>query len=410
MRRVVITGVGAVTPIGIGRDAYWDALAEGRSGITPISLYDTTDYAVKIAAEVKNLDVEKWFDKKEARRTDRVLHFAIAAAEMAVADAGLDLSKEDPEKVGVYVGSGEGGISTTNENYGILRDKGPSRVSPFFIPMMLPNMPAAYVAMRLNAKGPNMAVITACSSATHCMGEALHAIRREDADIIFTGGAEAAITGIAMSGFTVMKALSKRNDDPERASRPFERDRDGFVMGEGSGILVFEELEHARARGAHIYAEVVGYGNTCDAHHITAPSPDGEGLGRAMKIAMKGAGWSTDQVDLYNAHGTSTPMNDLTESAAIRGVFGDLADELPVHSTKSMIGHCLGAAGALETIASLLAIERGTIHPTINYDTPDPECSVNVIAETTTRDVSRVLVGNAGFGGHNGVLAIERCR
>lgn len=410
MRRVVITGVGAVTPIGIGRDAYWDALAEGRSGVSPISLYDTTDYAVKIAAEVKDLDVEKWLDKKEARRTDRVLHFAIAAAEMAVADAGLDLSKEDPEKVGVYVGSGEGGISTTNENYGILRDKGPSRVSPFFIPMMLPNMPAAYVAMRLNAKGPNMAVITACSSATHCMGEALHAIRREDADIIFTGGAEAAITGIAMSGFTVMKALSKRNDEPERASRPFERDRDGFVMGEGSGILVFEELEHARARGAHIYAEVVGYGNTCDAHHITAPSPDGEGLGRAMKLAMKGAGWSAEKVDLYNAHGTSTPMNDLTESAAIRGVFGDRADTLPVHSTKSMIGHCLGAAGALETIASIMAIERGVIHPTINYDTPDPECSVRVISETTELDVERVLVGNAGFGGHNGVLAIERFR
>jgi 3-oxoacyl-[acyl-carrier-protein] synthase II len=276
--------------------------------------------------------------------------------------------------------------------------------------MMLSNMPAAYVAMRFGAKGPNMAVVTACSTATHCIGEGMYAIMRGDAEVMLVGGAEAAITPIAIAGFANMKALSTRNDDPAHASRPFDSERDGFVMGEGAGILVIEELEHALSRGARIYAEVTGYGNTCDAYHITAPDPEGDGSVRAIGLAMKMAGWKPEQVDLYNAHGTSTPLNDKTESGAIRRVFGSYADELPVHSTKSMVGHCLGAAGAIETIAALMAVERGIIHPTINYEFPDPECNVNVVSRALEKQVDRVLINNAGFGGHNGVLAVERFR
>lgn len=409
MRRVVITGLGVVSPIGCGKDDYWAALAEGRNGVGKISLFDTEGHTAKIAAEVRDFDVEPWLDKKEARRTDRVIHFVVPAADMAIKDSGLDLEKIDHEMFGVFVGSGEGGITTTHDNYDILKEKGPSRVSPFFVPMMLSNMPAAYVAMRFGAKGPNMAVVTACSTATHCMGEAMHAIRRGDADIILAGGAEAAITPIAIAGFANMKALSTHNDEPEKASRPFDAQRDGFVMGEGAGILVFEELEHAKARGAHIYAEVTGYGNTCDAYHITAPDPEGDGSVRAMRLALRMAGWQPEQVDLYNAHGTSTPLNDKTESLAIRKVFGDHADRLPVHSTKSMVGHTLGAAGAVETIAALMGMERGIIHPTINYDSPDPECNVRVIGnKALEQKVDRLIVNNAGFGGHNGVLAMER--
>ncbi|MDR1943514.1 MAG: beta-ketoacyl-ACP synthase II [Synergistaceae bacterium] len=409
MRRVVITGLGVVSPIGCGKDDYWSALAEGRNGVAKISLFDTEGHTAKIAAEVRNFDVEPWMDKKESRRADRVIHFVIPASDMAIKDSGIDLDSIDPTRFGVYIGSGEGGITTTHDNYDILKEKGPSRVSPFFIPMMLSNMPAAYVAMRFGAKGPNMAVVTACSTATHCMGEAAYAIIRDDADVMIVGGVEAAITPIAIAGFANMKALSCRNDEPGRASRPFDLDRDGFVMGEGAGILIFEELEHAKGRGAHIYAEVTGYGNTCDAYHITAPDPEGDGSVRAIRLAMKKAGWRPEQVDLFNAHGTSTPLNDKTESGAIRKVFGAYADKLAVHSTKSMIGHCLGAAGAVEAIAAIMAIERGVIHPTINYETPDPDCSLNIIANNAVeKKVDRALINNAGFGGHNGVLAIER--
>jgi 3-oxoacyl-[acyl-carrier-protein] synthase II len=408
VRRTVITGLGVVSPIGCGKEEYWNALAEGRNGVDNISLFDTEGHTARIAAEVRGFDVEPWLDKKEARKTDRVIHFVIPASDMAIKDSGLDLDSENRERVGVYIGSGEGGITTTHENYDILKEKGPSRVSPFFVPMMLSNMPAAYVAMRFGAKGPNMAVVTACSTATHCMGEAMHAIRRGDADVMLVGGAEAAITPIAIAGFANMKALSTRNDDPAHASRPFDRDRDGFVMGEGAGILVFEELEHARARGARIYAEVTGYANTCDAYHITAPAPEGDGTVRAINLALSMAGWKPEQVDLYNAHGTSTPLNDKTESGAIRKVFGEHAGKLFVHSTKSMIGHCLGAAGAVETIAALMAVERGVIHPTANYENPDPECDVNVSAKAVEHKVDRVIINNAGFGGHNGVIALER--
>ena len=409
MRRVVVTGLGVVSPIGQGRETYWRALSEGRSGAGPISLFDPEGYSVRIAAEVKDFNPEDWMDKKEARRADRVIHFASAAAEMAVRDARLDVSALDPHRFGVYLGSGEGGITTTHENYGILRDKGPSRVSPFFIPMMLSNMPAAYVAIRYGAKGPNMAVVTACASATHSMGEAYQCILREDADIILTGGADAAITPIAVAGFASLKALSTRNDEPGRASRPFDLERDGFVMGEGAGVLVFEELEHALRRGAPIYGEVTGYGLSCDAYHITAPDPEGDGPKRAMAMAVRKSGWKLEDVELINAHGTSTPLNDKMESAALRGLFGDHADKLLVHSTKSMIGHALGAAGALETIAALQSFAEDLVHPTINYENPDPECPIPVVAaQPVRRAVRTMLVNNFGFGGHNGVLALQR--
>ena len=409
MRRVVITGLGAVSSIGCGKEDYWSALAAGKNGAGKITLFNTEGHRVNIAAEVKDFDPEKWFDKKDARRADRFIHFAVAAASLAVEDAKLDVKAIDGNMFGVYLGSGEGGINTTHENYSIMMEKGPSRVSPFFVPMMLSNMAAGYVAIQFGAKGPNMAVVTACASATHSMGEAMHAIVRGDADLVLTGGSEAAITPVAIAGFANMKALSTRNDEPLRASRPFDLDRDGFLMGEGAGVLLFEELEHAKKRGAHIYGEVTGYGLTCDAYHITAPDPQADGPVRAMRMAMKKAGWKPEDVDLINAHGTSTPLNDKMESVALHTVFGEHVNTLAVHSTKSMIGHALGAAGALETIAALMAVEKNIIHPTINYDTPDPECNVHVIGnKAVEQKVDRILINNFGFGGHNGVLAVER--
>ena len=409
MRRVVITGLGAVSSIGCGKEDYWSALAAGKNGAGKITLFNTEGHRVNIAAEVKDFDPEKWFDKKDARRADRFIHFAVAAASLAVEDAKLDVKAIDGNMFGVYLGSGEGGINTTHENYSIMMEKGPSRVSPFFVPMMLSNMAAGYVAIQFGAKGPNMAVVTACASATHSMGEAMHAIVRGDADLVLTGGSEAAITPVAIAGFANMKALSTRNDDPLRASRPFDLDRDGFLMGEGAGVLLFEELEHAKKRGAHIYGEVTGYGLTCDAYHITAPDPQADGPVRAMRMAMKKAGWKPEDVDLINAHGTSTPLNDKMESVALHTVFGEHVNTLAVHSTKSMIGHALGAAAALETIAALMAVEKNIIHPTINYDTPDPECNVHVIGnKAVEQKVDRILINNFGFGGHNGVLAVER--
>jgi len=409
LRRVVITGLGVVSPIGCGKSDYWKALAEGKNGVNPITLFDTENFSVRIAAEVSGYDPEVYLGKKEVRRSDRVIHFAVGAAEMAIEDSGIDLSKVDPYTFGVYFGSGEGGITTTHENYEILHEKGPSRVSPFFIPMMISNMSAAYLAMRYGAKGPNMSVVTACATANHTMGEAFHAIRRGDADLIISGGGEAAITPIAVAGFAANKTLSTRNDEPSRASRPFDRDRDGFVMGEGAGVLILEELSHAQRRGAHIYAEFTGYGATCDAYHITAPDPSGDGARRAMDIARKQAGWELSEVDLINAHGTSTELNDKMESMAIRNLFGDSTDNLLVHSTKSMVGHALGAAGALEAIAAIQAIEEGIVHPTINLENLDEECRIPVLGETLRgRTVNNILLNNFGFGGHNGVLAIQR--
>ena len=410
-RRVVITGCGAVTPIGIGKEEFWSALERGENGVDYITLFDTEKHTTKIAAEVKNFNPENWLDKKEVRRTDRVLHFAAAGADLAVQDAGLDLEKLDRDMFGVYVGSGEGGIHTIEENFRLLYEKGPSRVSPFMVPMMITNMPAGYIAIRLGAKGPNMAVVTACASSTHSMGEAYNCIMRGDADVMITGGVEAAISPLATAGFSSLKALSGRNDDPKHASRPFDAGRDGFVIGEGAGILVFEEYEHAKARGAHIYAEVKGYGLSCDAHHITAPAPDGDGAYRAMAMAVRKAGWKPEEIDLINAHGTSTPLNEKMETAAIKRLMGDAADKVMVQATKSMIGHALGAAGAIGTIAALLAFERGIVHPTINFQTPDPECAVNVVPnKAVNAKVERALVNSFGFGGHNGVIAIESCK
>ena len=407
-RRVVITGLGVVSPIASGREAYWQALKEGKNGVGAITCFDASEFSVQVGAEVRDFDPTQWLPKKEAKRSDRVIQFAVAASDMAMEDAGLKAEDLDSNRFGVYIGSGQGGIETCFDSFQTMMTKGPKRVSPFFIPMMIGNMSAAYVAIRHQAKGPNMCVVTACATSIHSIGEAARTIERGDADVMLCGGTEAALRSICVAGFAAMKALSTRNDEPERASRPFDKDRDGFVIGEGAGVLVLETLESAKARGAHIYGEVVGYGSTCDASHITAPDPEGKGATRAMKMAMDQAGWSVDQVDLINAHGTSTPLNDKVESIAIRNLFGEATDRLMVNSTKSMIGHCLGAAGALETVAALQSVEEGIVHPTLNLDEKDPDCDVNVITETTEAKVDRFLVNSFGFGGHNGVLAIER--
>ncbi|GAB1399235.1 beta-ketoacyl-ACP synthase II [Aminivibrio sp.] len=409
MRRVVITGLGVVSPIATGRENYWQALKEGKNGVGPLTTFDVSDCPVPIGAEIKDFDPARWMDGKEAKRSDRVIQFAVAAADLAVEDGKLDTAALDPHKFGVYIGSGQGGIETTFNNFKTMMEKGPKRVSPFFIPMMISNMSTAYVAIKHNAKGPNICVVTACATSVHSMGEAYHTIIRDDADVILAGGTEAALRSISIAGFAAMKALSTRISEPEKASRPFDVDRDGFVMGEGAGVLVLEELEHAKARGAHIYAELVGYGTTCDASHITAPDPNGEGASRAMRKAMHSAKWLPEDVEYVNAHGTSTVLNDKMESLAIRNVLGEHTDNVWVNSTKSMIGHCLGAAGALETIAALQSIEEGIIHPTINLDNLDPECPVRVVGpKAIEQKVSRLLINSFGFGGHNGVLAFQK--
>lgn len=405
---MVITGLGVVSPIGIGKDEYWQALRSGKNGVARITHFDPDIYPVKIAAEVKDFKADDWMDHKEARRTDRVIHFTMAAGELAVKDSALDVSKLDRERLGVFLGSAEGGIFTSYENIRTLIEKGPNRVSPFFIPMMISNMPAAYLAIRYGAKGPNICVVTACATATHTMIEAFNTIKRDEADIILAGGAESAISPLGVAGFAAIKALSTRNDEPEKASRPFDLDRDGFILGEGAGVLVLEELEHARARNAHIYAEITGYGSTCDAYHITAPDPEGSGAARAMRQAIDRSGWQLEEVDLINAHGTSTPLNDKMEAKAIRSLFGAATDNVLVNSTKSMIGHGLGAAGALETIAAIQSIIEGFVHPTLNLETQDPDCEIHVVGkEGVEHEVHRVLINNFGFGGHNGVLAIQ---
>jgi 3-oxoacyl-[acyl-carrier-protein] synthase II len=408
LRRVVITGLGVVSPIGIGKNAYWEGLRSGTNGVARITHFDAENYPVKIAAEVKDFRPDDWMDHKEARRTDRVIHFTMAAGALAVEDGALDVSRLDKERFGVFLGSAEGGIFTSYENIKTLIEKGPNRVSPFFIPMMISNMPAAYLAIRYGAKGPNICVVTACATATHTIIEAFNTIRRGEADIILAGGAESAISPLGVAGFAAIKALSTRNDEPEKASRPFDADRDGFILGEGAGVLILEDLDHARSRGARIYAEISGYGSTCDAYHITAPDPEGDGAARAMKQAIDRSGWTIGDVDLINAHGTSTPLNDKMESRAIRTVFGDRTPSVLVNSTKSMIGHGLGAAGALETIAAIQSIAEGFVHPTLNLENQDPECDINVVGiKGVEYPVKRALVNNFGFGGHNGVLAIQ---
>lgn len=409
MRRVVVTGLGPISPIATGKDAYWKALREGRNGVGPITTFELGDCPVTFGAEIKDFDPTRWMDGKEAKRSDRAIQFAVAASKLAVEDAKLDTKSMDPYRFGVYIGTGQGGIETSFNNFKTMMEKGSRRVSPYFIPMMISNMSTAYVAIVHGAKGPNLCIVTACATSLHSLGEAYHTIVRDDADVILAGGTEAALRAISIAGFASMKALSTRMDSPETASRPFDRDRDGFVMGEGAGVLVLEELEHARARGAHIYGEFVGYGTSCDAGHITAPDPKAEGALYATRHAMRMAGWSPEQVDYVNAHGTSTGLNDKMESMMVHKVFGERAKDVVVTSTKSMIGHCLGAAGALETIASFQAIEQGYIHPTLNYTTPDPECDINLsTGRGVEKKVDRMLVNSFGFGGHNGVLAFQR--
>ena len=409
MRRVVVTGLGPISPIATGKDAYWKALREGRNGVGPITTFELGDCPVTFGAEIKDFDPTRWMDGKEAKRSDRAIQFAVAASKLAVEDAKLDTKSMDPYRFGVYIGTGQGGIETSFNNFKTMMEKGSRRVSPYFIPMMISNMSTAYVAIVHGAKGPNLCIVTACATSLHSLGEAYHTIVRDDADVILAGGTEAALRAISIAGFASMKALSTRMDSPETASRPFDRDRDGFVMGEGAGVLVLEELEHARARGAHIYGEFVGYGTSCDAGHITAPDPEAEGALYATRHAMRMAGWSPEQVDYINAHGTSTGLNDKMESMMVHKVFGERAKDVVVTSTKSMIGHCLGAAGALETIASFQAIEQGYIHPTLNYTTPDPECDITLsTGRGVEKKVDRMLVNSFGFGGHNGVLAFQR--
>jgi 3-oxoacyl-[acyl-carrier-protein] synthase II len=408
-KRVVVTGVGVVTPIGIGVEAFWDSLKNGRSGVGRLTFFDTTDYPCKIDAEVKGFDPEKYIDKKTIRRMDRFTQFALAAADMAIRDAGLDTAKLDPERVGVIVGSGIGGLSTIEEEHDVLRQRGARRVSPFLIPRLIANIAPGEIAIRWGYTGPNYAVSSACATSNHAIGDSLRMLRYGDADVIVAGGTEAAITQLGFAGFCSARTLSTRNDAPEKASRPFDKDRDGFVMGEGAGIVILETIEHAQARGAKIYAELSGYGATDDAYHITAPNPDGTAAIKAMQRALKDAEVSADQVQYVNAHGTSTSLNDKTETKAIKAVFGEHAKKLAISSTKSMTGHLLGAAGVVEMVATLLCMQHKLAHPTINYETPDPECDLDYIPnKARPMTIDTALSNSLGFGGHNAVLVIKR--
>jgi 3-oxoacyl-[acyl-carrier-protein] synthase II len=408
-RRVVITGIGVLTPLGCELEVFWQNLLAGKSGIARVTRFDTTDYDCKIGGEIKDFKPEEFMPIKETRRTDRFVQYAVGAARKAIADSGFDIAHGDPNRVGVLIGSGIGGMETIEDQVGTLIRKGPGRVSPFMIPMLIVNMASGYVSMLLGAKGPNLAVVSACATATHALGEAARAIVHNDADIMIAGGTEAAITQMGYAGFCAMKALSTRNNEPERASRPFDAQRDGFVMGEGAGVCILESLEHARKRHAKIYAEIAGYGITGDAYHMSAPAPQGEGAARSMAMAMSHARLNPDEIDYINAHGTSTPVGDKCETQAIKTVFGAHAKKLAVSSTKSMTGHLLGAAGAVETAACALAIRDNIVPPTINYENPDPECDLDYVPNKARQINVRACVNNSlGFGGHNATLIVKR--
>ena len=409
--RVVVTGLGLVTPVGLNVEESWSALLAGVSGAGPITQFDASDHPVRFACEVKDFDPEEYMDRKEARRADRFLQFAMATAVQAAEQADLEgiMRATAPERVGVIVGSGIGGLTTLEDQHAKLLSRGPGRVSPFFIPMFIGDMAAGMISMRYGAQGPNYATVSACASSAHAVGSALRAIRVGEADVMVAGGTEATVTPLCMAGFASMKALSERNDSPETASRPFDLTRDGFVLGEGAGMLVLERLEHAQERGANIIAEFAGFGQSADAYHMTAPSPGGAGAQIAIRAALRDAGMAIDDVDYVNAHGTSTPANDSTETAAIRAVFGEQADELIAGSTKSMTGHTLGAAGGIEAAICALVCERGEIPPTINYETPDPECDLDyAVNGAVKREVNGALSNSFGFGGHNVSLAVRR--
>ena len=409
-RRVVITGLGVVTPLGNSVDVFWDNLIAGKCGVDKITAFDPTPFDTQIAAQVKDFDPTPAFPSpKEIRRTDRYSQFGVYAAWQALKDSGLDLTRTNPDHVGAFIGSGIGGLQTTSEQLKILFDRGPGRISPFMIPMLISNMASGLVSMYLNLRGPNFATCSACATANHAIGEAWRTIKMGDANVMFAGGAEATIVPIGIGGFCAMRAMSTRNDDPQRASRPFDKDRDGFVMGEGAGVVVLEDLEHAKARGARIYAELAGYGNTADAHHLTAPSPGGEGAARCMKMALRNAGLNTTDITYVNAHGTSTPQGDIAETEAIKAVFGDYARKLVVSSTKGATGHMLGAAGAVETIACVKAIETDIVPPTINYETPDPQCDLDYVPNTARKMKVNAIVNNSfGFGGHNATITAKK--
>ncbi|MDP2625506.1 MAG: beta-ketoacyl-ACP synthase II [Candidatus Rokubacteria bacterium] len=409
--RVVITGVGAVTPIGNTAEEFWSALLQGKSGIGPITRFDTTGYPTRIAGEVRGFEPLKYVEKKDDRKLDLYLKYALACAVMAVEDARLDVGRVDGTRFGVLVGSGIGGITTLLENHKILLEKGIDRVSPFFIPMLIINMASGLISMRFGARGPNSSVVTACATGNHAIGDAMRIIQRGDADVMIAGGAEAIIIPMTIAGFCQMKAMSTRNDDPTRASRPFDSERDGFVCGEGGGLVMLESLEHARRRDARIYAEVVGYGMTGDAHHMTAPDPEGDGAARAMQAALRDAGLAPESVGYINAHGTSTPYNDKFETIAIKRVFGEHARRLAVSSTKSMTGHLLGAAGGIEAIATAFAIHHGILPPTMNYEKPDPDCDLDYVPNQARKQDVEIALSNAfGFGGTNATLAFKRYR
>ncbi|MBZ4664987.1 beta-ketoacyl-ACP synthase II [Mahella sp.] len=407
--RVVITGIGAVTPLGIGKDIFWENIKNGVSGIDKIQRFDASAFTTQIAGEVLDFKPEDYIDRKEAKRMDRFTQFAMASAAMAVNDAGIDMDGIDKNRLGVIMGVGIGGIATFEEQHTLLTNKGPGRISPFFVPMIITNIAAGQIAIAYGAKGYNTTIVTACASATNAIGEAFRVIKDGYADIMFTGGAEAAVTPLALGGFCAMKALSTRNDNPKAASSPFDAKRDGFVMGEGAGVLILESLDHAIKRGAHIYAEIVGYGVTCDAYHITTPAPGGEGAATAMSNALEDAGVRPEQVDYINAHGTSTPYNDKFETMAVKSVFGQHAYELAISSTKSMTGHLLGATGAIEAIASAMAIQEGFIPPTINYEDPDPECDLDYVPNKgRAADIEYAMSNSFGFGGQNAVLLFRK--
>ncbi|XXM73894.1 beta-ketoacyl-ACP synthase II [Lysinibacillus sphaericus] len=407
-KRVVITGLGAVTPLGNDVESTWSGILEGKTGIGPLTRLNADDYPAKVAAELKDFDIEQYVERKEARKMDRFTHYAVAASMMAVKDADLEINDENANRVGVWIGSGIGGMETFENQYETFQKRGYRRVSPFFVPMIIPDMATGQVSIMLGAKGVNSCTVTACATGTNSIGDAFKVIQRGDADVMISGGAEAPITKMSVAGFCANTALST-NTDPEKASRPFDANRDGFVMGEGAGIVVLEELEHALKRGATIYAEVTGYGSTGDAHHITAPAPAGEGGARAMKMALEDGGVRPEELDYINAHGTSTPYNDKYETMAVKEVFGEHAYKLAMSSTKSMTGHLLGAAGGVEAIFTVLAMKDSMLPPTINLDTPDPDCDLDYVAnEARKREVNVAMSNSLGFGGHNATLVFKK--
>ena len=409
-RRVVVTGMGVLTPIGNSVEEFWQALLAGKSGAAPITYFDTEKYETKFACELKGFDPLKFLDRKTAQRVDQFTQYGLVACQEAVKDSGIDFEKEDRERVGVIYGSGIGGMWTYHKQFmNLVEANGPTHLSPFFIPMLIPDIAAGRISMIYGLKGPNFAVVSACATSSHSIGTAAILIQRGDVDVMVSGGGEAAICPMGIGGFNALKALSTRNDAPQKASRPFDKDRDGFVMGEGAGILILEELDHAVRRGAKIYAELSGIGFTADAHHITEPAPGGEGAVRSMRMALRDCGLTPEEVDHVNTHGTSTPVGDKSETAALKTVFGDHAKALAINSTKSMTGHLLGAAGAVEAVATIMAIQSNKVHPTINLETPDPECDLNYIPNTAQDWKVDVAISNTfGFGGHNASLLFRR--